>query len=71
MFKKPIKADITVTHELKIEDKEYIDRKVDEVKRIFKEAFIILAVGVPCAIIFGFAAHVASEIVIENATSQQ
>lgn len=61
MFKKPLKAEITVTHEIRDEDKDFLDRKVDELKRIVREGFIILAVGIPLAFLAGFAGAAIAE----------
>lgn len=68
MFKKPI----TVDHVLSIpteEAKEVITHARDQFVPIIRTVGISLLVGIPCAILFGFAANVASEVAIDRLTS--
>lgn len=69
MFKKPIP--VTVTHELNIDEfKETVVEAVDGVKDIVRTALICLAIGIPCAILFGVAANVMGDVVTDRLTSQ-
>ena len=71
MFKKPIKADITITHELKEEDRNFIDQKIDQVQAIIKETLIILAIGIPTVILFGLGANAAIDHFTQDTHAQQ
>lgn len=62
MFKKPLKADITVTHQLNDEDKAYIDEKINEVKYIVKQTLITFAVAAAAVVVVSLAQAVVAEI---------
>ena len=44
---------------------------IDRLAQMGKTVFITLAIGIPCAVLFGFAAHVASEVAINNLTTSE
>ena len=57
------------TVEIKEEDKEYIDKKLGDLKQLVKTAGLTLAIGIPAVIIFGVAANFASEVAINRLTT--
>jgi hypothetical protein len=66
MFKNPLKMD--VVHTLDEETKEYIDRKVEGFKHMLRDTFIILAIAIPCVILFGVAANATGDIIVDKLT---
>lgn len=67
MFKKPIAVNHTI--ELKTPDLAEAAKPVlSELAQMMRTAGIALAIGIPCVILFGFAANVASEVAIDRLT---
>lgn len=50
------------------ETKEYIDQKIEAVKNAVRDTLVILAIGIPCVIVFGVAATITGNVVSDKLT---
>lgn len=70
MFKKAIKVE--VKHDLDKEGlMEVVEKATDNFKELLKTIGITLAIGIPCAILFGVAANLVGEAISDNITSTE
>lgn len=69
MFKKPII--VNVEHDLNVDAlKETYETAKGDMKQMLKTAGIALAIGIPCAILFGVAANVAGDVITDRLITQ-
>jgi hypothetical protein len=70
MFKKPVP--VAVTHDVKLDElKEFYGEAKADFKALLKTVGITLAIGIPCAILFGVAANLACNLIEDNLTASQ
>ena len=70
MFKKPLP--VAVSHTVELDElKEFYGEAKADFKALLKTVGITLAIGIPCAILFGVAANLAGEAIQNNLTASQ